>query len=379
MLLPVAAATGWYAAQRKYRDAQFRSRTNSFHQSFTRGVELLLLDRMSDALEALAPVIQSDREGLDLRLAVGHLYRRKGFVETALAVHQSLAEREDLSPQQREFVAFQLGLDYLAAGLLDRAETAFRELTGSTKYRVESLRQLLKIYQRERDWAQAIDCARELRLTQSRSSSGAVAQFFCELARDTGGQGDTAEAERYLRLALEDDPRCVRATIALGTLRMDRGDWLGAVEIFTRIERQDPDFVPEVLQQWARCADQIGASGVLHSELRRVFLAYGNEEVACFLVDRLMRLEGEAAAREFLRESLTLRRSAKLGDKLLRSLRTQLVSEEERADLQLVLAARPDPLTEPRRYRCSRCGFQGQELHWSCPSCQNWETIKPVS
>lgn len=379
LLLPIAAATGWYAAQKKYRSAHLRARTTAFHQSFTRGVELLLLDRMSEALEALAPVIQSNREGLDLQLAVGHLYRRKGFVETALAIHQSLAEREDLSPQQRDFVAFQLGLDYLAAGLLDRAEAAFRGLLESTKYRVESLRQLLKIYQNERDWVQAIDCARELRMTQSRNGSGSVAQFFCELARNAGLKGDVAEAERLLRLALEDDARCVRATIALGNLCMDAGDWGGAAEVFANVEQQDPAFVSEVLPQWASCFDRMGKPSGLHSELRRIFLAYGNEEVACFLVDRIRRMEGEGAAREFLRESLGLRRSAKLGYKLLRSLGARFAAEEDRADLQLILASRPDPLAEPRGYRCSRCGFQGQELHWNCPSCQNWETIKPVS
>ncbi len=121
-----------------------------------------------------------------------------------------------------------------------RAEAAFRGLLESTKYRVESLRQLLKIYQHERDWVQAIDCARELRMTQSRNGSGSVAQFFCELARNAGLKGDVAEAERLLRLALEDDARCVRATIALGNLCMDAGDWAEAAEtinyeIVTRI------------------------------------------------------------------------------------------------------------------------------------------------
>lgn len=379
LLLPVAAASGWFAAQRKYRNHHLQTRASGLHHSFTRGVELLLQDRMGEALEALAPVIQSDRESLDLRLAIGQLYRKKGFVEIALAVHQSLAEQDDLNADQRDFVAFQLGMDYLAAGLLDRAESAFRDLVISSKYRLESLRQLLKIYQNERDWVQAIECARELRRLPRRADGDAVAQFYCELAELAVREGNHTEAERLLRLALDDNPRCVRATMARAALRMEHRDWAGAIAMFADVERQDADFVPEVLDKLSVCYERLSDLPGLHEELRRLFRNYGNEEVACFLVDRLGRLEGEAAAREFLRESLGFRHSAKLGYKLLRSMRTQLAADEDRADLQLILASRPDPLTEPRRYRCLRCGFQGNELHWNCPSCHNWETIKPVA
>jgi len=30
-------------------------------------------------------------------------------------------------------------------------------------------------------------------------------------------------------------------------------------------------------------------------------------------------------------------------------------------------------------YRCSNCGYQTHKLIWCCPSCRQWETIKPVS
>jgi lipopolysaccharide biosynthesis regulator YciM len=37
----------------------------------------------------------------------------------------------------------------------------------------------------------------------------------------------------------------------------------------------------------------------------------------------------------------------------------------------LILANRPV-------YRCVSCGFSGRQLHWLCPSCKQWETVRPI-
>jgi len=29
-------------------------------------------------------------------------------------------------------------------------------------------------------------------------------------------------------------------------------------------------------------------------------------------------------------------------------------------------------------YQCNACGFDGKALHWHCPTCQEWGTIKPI-
>ena len=29
-------------------------------------------------------------------------------------------------------------------------------------------------------------------------------------------------------------------------------------------------------------------------------------------------------------------------------------------------------------YKCRHCGFTGVEMHWCCPSCKNWASVKPI-
>jgi len=29
-------------------------------------------------------------------------------------------------------------------------------------------------------------------------------------------------------------------------------------------------------------------------------------------------------------------------------------------------------------YQCQHCGFAAKSLHWKCPGCKSWNSIKPV-
>jgi len=33
---------------------------------------------------------------------------------------------------------------------------------------------------------------------------------------------------------------------------------------------------------------------------------------------------------------------------------------------------------EKPEYQCGQCGFQAHHLHWQCPGCNRWNTIKPI-
>jgi lipopolysaccharide biosynthesis regulator YciM len=44
----------------------------------------------------------------------------------------------------------------------------------------------------------------------------------------------------------------------------------------------------------------------------------------------------------------------------------------ELAVLQRVVGER---IGKHNLFKCTNCGFKGQELHWNCPSCKEWESI----
>jgi tetratricopeptide (TPR) repeat protein len=93
-------------------------------------------------------------------------------------MHQNLIEREDLKQDLKLQALAELGQDYLKAGLLDRAEEVFDKLRDS-ELAESAKRNLLEIYQLEKDWEKAIAIASEL---PDFASHKEVAEYYCELA-----------------------------------------------------------------------------------------------------------------------------------------------------------------------------------------------------
>lgn len=61
-------------------------------------------------------------------------------------------ESASLTFDQRLLAVQQLGRDYMAAGLYDRAEEMFNQLVDEQDFKVSALQQLLIIYQATSDW-----------------------------------------------------------------------------------------------------------------------------------------------------------------------------------------------------------------------------------
>ena len=78
-------------------------------------------------------------------------------------MHQNLIDRDDLRRGASACMrSSELGQDYLKAGLLDRAEEIFNQAASAPRFEAEAKRNLLEIYQVEKEWQKAIDLAREL-------------------------------------------------------------------------------------------------------------------------------------------------------------------------------------------------------------------------
>jgi lipopolysaccharide biosynthesis regulator YciM len=50
---------------------------------------------------------------------------------------------------------------------------------------------------------------------------------------------------------------------------------------------------------------------------------------------------------------------------------------KSRKDLAMLQQLSRRLVAERPGYRCGHCGFAGKFLHWHCPGCQQWGSIKP--
>ncbi|HSG90589.1 MAG TPA: lipopolysaccharide assembly protein LapB [Pseudomonadales bacterium] len=398
-LLMAAIAIGFFLGRRD-RGAR---RARQGGGSYMRGLNYLLSEKADSAIDAFVGTLDVNDDTVDTHLALGALVRRRGEVDKAIRVHQNLLARPRLSPRFRAQAELELARDYLAAGLLGRAESLLKELASrGGELRESALEFLLEIYQRERDWEEAIAIAREMANRGERDIRRTLAHYLCELADRAWESGEVRDARAHLEQALEWDARCVRASLMLGRLESEQGRWKDAIRALRRVQEQDPRFLAEALPVLTEAHAQLGTERDLVRFLERCVELTPSATVAAHLADRIATRSGESAARDFLAGALAERPNVRglglLLGRHLHALNAPLESAargeggaaaESEASGDVPVAKLADALgqlkefvdalvAESPSYECEGCGFSGRVLHWQCPSCKSWGTMAPV-
>lgn len=376
-LLPLAAASGWLVGHYGKRRRESAAAADDLRSNYFKGINYLLNEQPDKAIEAFIKVLEVDSETVETHLALGNLYRRRGEVDRAIRIHQNLIARPNLESEQRSEALLELGHDYLSAGLLDRAENLLQELADSGDYRVQALRQLIDIYEQEKDWHRAIDSARLLEKATGNHLGPVIAHYQCELAERFRESEDMDAALEMLKSALATHDRCVRASILEGDVLTDRDEHERAIRAYQRVEEQDADYVPETIDRIQFCYRALNQPAEMDSYLNGLMARYGWITPMLALADLKREREGPEAAIEFISEQLRRRTSVRGLDRLLQ-LELEQADAENGAHVSILKDLTGELLADRPVYKCLHCGFPARLLHWQCPSCKHWNTIKPI-
>ncbi len=375
LLLPLAATSGWLIA----RIDQKRQAKRSFDlpSAYFKGLNFLLNEQPDKAIEIFIKVLEVNSETVETHLALGNLFRRRGEVERAIRIHQNLIARPSLDKEQRTNALLELGQDYLKAGLFDRAENLFLELAEIRAHSEQALKLLLHIYQQEKEWEKAIQTSRRLSRIGGRSMDDVIAQFYCELAERAYQKGNHSLAREHLKQALASDRNCVRASILLGDMEAEAGRHRAAIRAWQRIEEQDAHYLGEVAERIAdsfrKLNDDLGLYGYLSGALQRHMSVALVLNFASVVKSR----DGVQAAENFVVE--WLRRKPNVhGLHELIELNLEEAQGSAKDDLRLLKGIIGELREQHQGYACQECGFKGKSLYWLCPSCNRWNTIKPI-
>jgi len=376
LLLPVAAVSGWWVAKRGDGDQGVSGPTSD--PAFFRGLNYLLDEQPNKAIDIFIKLAEVKDETAEIHLALGSLFRRRGEVDRAIRIHQNLVSRPNLSKEERGCALFELGQDYMRAGLFDRAERVFRELVEMKLHRRRALEGLREIYQQEKDWARCLEVAEQLRLLTGESVGIESAQYHCELAEESRKAGNEQQAATHLSHAQKIDPDCVRAIMLQARMAMSRGDSRAAAVRYHRLARQGSQFPPELLSELVDTYRRSGVEDEL-DELRRLYRVCPSPALAMTLTDVISDREGDEAAIAFLVEHITGQADLAGLERLLELYRPKLAGDTQaRAAFDAALAVVEHLRSCQPDHQCEHCGFVAHQLHWQCPSCKHWGSIKPI-
>ena len=370
LFFPLFFGLGWAAARIDIRHLVKESR--ALPRSYFQGLNFLLNEQPDRAIESFVDAVKVDPQTIELHFALGSLFRRRGETERAIRMHENLVERDDL-PQDLKLQALaELGQDYLKAGLLDRAEEVFNKLLESPLAK-DAKRNLLEIYQLEKDWEKAIAIAAEL---PDIASQKEIAEYFCELAAAEMIRSRPGSASGFLKTALERNRKCVRASLLQGDIEVQQDRYEEALACWQRIEQQDPTYLALVAQRLLDAFRKLERRDEGLQLLRGYLEHYPSLDLLDVVFQLVLESEGPNAAYLMVRDELK-RNPTLLGfDKLIEA-RLLVSQPEARADLDLAKSIVQGYTRRLARYRCDNCGFKARQFYWRCPACGGWETYSP--
>ncbi len=329
-------------------------RTVRLPRDYYVGLDHLINDRFDHAVEVFARMAEAG-DAAEIQFALGSLFRRRGEVDRAIAVHTRLREQGDAGLRDKATLA--LALDYLSAGLMDRAELLFQELAASVEYRHTALDQLLRIYESQGDWSNALQTLQALPSHVQAERGRIAAHYLCELAEQSLAQGESDRARALLHQARAREPDLPRAHMLAARIAESDGARDAALEGYLKILQAHPALAIEIIPRALALAE-----------------AGQQPRVLAALWDRLQRA-GETGPRQLawlLAGALPPAELQHLADMH----GPQAAPAAEAYALALLLKRLGDG---GGRYQCEECGLLSAGWFWRCPKCRTWDSMRPAA
>ena len=378
-LFLLLAAAGWALGRFGERDEldELNGPPPPLNVDYLKGLNFLLNEQTDQALEHFLNMVRVDDKTIETHFALGSLFRRRGEVDRAIRIHQNIIARPDLDLGQRDQALYSLAQDYLKAGLLDRAENMLVRLASGSRFQVEALEQLCRIYEQEKEWQKAIDTAKKLEVLSGRSVALQIAHYFCELADLAVAATDFATARSYVKKSQSGLPRTMRGALTRAAIAHSSGDTRTALKLYGRVVEENSHLMPVALPRLVEIHREQDSLATLSRELDALIkrnpkasnqiahTAVVNDIGGVDVIDRCV--EEYIVSEPTLAELIDLQ---KLNDDSEEGRQEAL--DRVRAGLHKLARATP-------RHQCKECGFSSQQLLWQCPSCKDWETQRPFA
>jgi lipopolysaccharide biosynthesis regulator YciM len=376
LLLGLVAGKAW--ERYKLRDGRWIDRRRLRETPhYMLGLNYLVDSQVDQAVEELTRAASGGTDALEIQMILGNLYRQKGQVGKAIALHQALLQRPDLRTLEHAYVLLCLGLDFRTGGFIDRAIETFQEVVRLDPPNRYALVNLQKLYEDQRQWSEAA-AARE-RIAAIDGGDGQQNRQILGFLRNEVGLavmlgGDDASADRIFQTAIDIDRATAPAYLNLGDARERQGDHVGAVEAWEKLVREVPERAHLAFARLERSYRNAGTPGKFVELCERLVAASPGDWRA-----RLAHARHLAAAGRY-RDGFELLLEALVRNPHALALHQDAWRTLLMLDLEPSLVERYVDLTRRAVFYldphvCVHCRYRSTELLWQCPQCREWNTF----
>ena len=367
----ILAATGWLMGYFGERDEQ-----PPLNIDYLKGLNFLLNEQTDQAVEHFLEMVRVDSTTIETHFALGNLFRKRGEVNRAIRIHQNIIARPDISNEQRNHAFYSLARDYQHAGLLDRAEVLFIRLSDKSEYKLQSLSNLIGIYEQEKEWQKAIDASQKsYKINNDNSFELQISHYICELAEEEIVDKNYKKANLLLKSIKNNKKKTLRLELVSAKIALILGDFDSATTVYFDILTKNSYLITESLPLLFDMYNKQNKLLEFDSKLILIlkkhakmtnFVAYTaivNGINGSGVIDQCVEkyIQDDNALSAFIDANEVFQANS--------STKVEAVTKIRRG-LKILATSNP-------RYQCNECGFSSQKLLWQCPSCKQWETQRP--
>ena len=364
-ILMLAVGLGWllgrYDGRQKNKSTPFPS------------MDMLSSHAPSETMQAILSMAER-QEAVELQLNLGIFYRRRGELDKAISIHQSLFARPDLEKALSAQVQLELASDYLNAGLFDRAERLLLELLKvNSVLKPKVLNKLVTLYEEEHEWQKILDLAGEVRALKGSKS---VAYACCELADDAIRKKNWRQANVLITRALKLDRKCVRALLLEAKMAEVEGFPQKMLASLKEALLYEPGLLHLVLPQLKKLFNSRHRPHELEKFLQDLWLESPMPLTLHSYAEHLAEYKSLDEAISQLTYSIAQVPTIE-GFRLLLD---EFIAKGEQLPisyLHILKEILEQLQTGKDEYHCRHCGFEADKHYWRCPSCKQWESFIP--
>ena len=358
-----------YLITKKYQNEN--SSNTMYSSEYYRGLNYLLNNEDDKALKIFTDLIDVDSSTIETHLALGGVYRRRGEFDKAILIHQNLLSRPKLDKSIKNQTLYELGKDFFSAGLYDKSEKILLNLKDNKSYNESCSEYLLLIYELSKDWDSAINFIKNLKnnIIRNLSIELLISQYYCEKARDYKKDNQLNKAITVLRKAQKICDASKRPYSMLFEINIESSPSIALDNLINLLER-DPVFIiilsSEIIQ-----LSTIHQDKKIDKRIYDIIIKYSNKnQFSPKIYEFMFNVNNYKSPDDYINKTKE-NVFTNIFDNLYT--RDSVNSNESKTNLDLLSLINENFLT----YSCSNCGYSAKNYIWQCPSCNNWETIKP--
>lgn len=371
IFVPVLFFAGWWC---RGWDQRQRGEEAKVPEVCSRGLALLLDGAPDKAIDAFIEVVRVDPELTELERVLGNLLRSRGEFERAVRLHRHLYNRADLPDEERALALKELARDFLCAGFFDRAEAAYRKLASVPSEHLHALRELLKIYVTEHEWAAATETARLLETQAGENHAEEIAHFYCERIDLALKHKNLEEARLLVTPLLRYQDATPRVDITVAKVAMAEGSPPEAIRYWKDVVENSPDYAPLVIGHLADAlsaeGDQAGALALLLDVTEKL----GTADVMEATLTRIAAWQGVPSAEKIARRFLEEHPSLSAFNAMMQM---KLKGNPDDEMTKMIAGLLEQNARRWSRYQCRKCGFLASSFSWHCLGCGAWDSFSP--